>query len=151
MSAEEIIAAGIDLGGTKIEAQVFDASWTRVESRRIATPKDYPGLVAAMAEQIAWAEGFAPGLPVGIAAAGLTQKPADLTLLSRSNGGSFPTTRVMAQIWGYAGAKGQGVMPDFAPLMEGEMVPYDGGDGIMTPTPVRLVALAEYLKTLQAK
>jgi len=93
----------------------------------------------------------ATGKGDGIAAAGLTQKPADLTLLSRSNGGSFPTTRVMAQIWGYAGAKGQGVMPDFAPLMEGEMVPYDGGDGIMTPTPVRLVALAEYLKTLQAK
>jgi mono/diheme cytochrome c family protein len=86
----------------------------------------------------------------GVAAAGLKKKPADLTVLSAKNHGAFPTTRVMAQIWGYAGAKGQGVMPDFAPLMAGEMVPYDGGDGIQTPTPVRLVALAEYLKTLQA-
>lgn len=86
----------------------------------------------------------------GVAAAGLKKKPADLTVLSAKNHGAFPTTRVMAQIWGYAGAKGRGVMPDFAPLMAGETVPYDGGDGIQTPTPVRLVALAEYLKTLQA-
>jgi mono/diheme cytochrome c family protein len=87
----------------------------------------------------------------GLAAEGLKTKPADLTTLSRKNHGVFPTTRVMAQIWGYAGAKGRGVMPDFAPLMEGDLVPYDGGDGIPTPTPVRLVALAEYLRTLQVQ
>ena len=79
----------------------------------------------------------------------LPKAPADLTRLSAGNGGIFPTTRVMAQIWGYAGAKGQGVMPAFSSLMEGETLPYDGGDGILTPTPLRLVALAEYLKTLQ--
>ena len=78
-------------------------------------------------------------------------KPADLTTLATRNKGSFPTTKVMAQIWGYAGAKGRGVMPDFGPLLQGEMVPYDGGDGILSPTPIRLVELAEYLKTLQAK
>ena len=33
--------------------------------------------------------------------------------------------------------------------MGGCMVPYDGGDGIASPTPVRLVQIAEYLKTLQ--
>lgn len=81
----------------------------------------------------------------------LAKKPADLTVLSSKNKGVFPTTRVMAQIWGYAGAKGRGIMPDFGPLLEGEMVPYDGGDGIETPTPIRLVQLAEYLKVLQAK
>lgn len=79
----------------------------------------------------------------------LAKKPADLTGLSARNNGAFPTTRVMAQIWGYAGAKAQGIMPNFGPLLEGEMVPYDGGDGIDTPTPIRLVDLAEYLKTLQ--
>jgi mono/diheme cytochrome c family protein len=87
----------------------------------------------------------------GEAAAGLPKRPADLTRLSVRNHGKFPTTRVMAQIWGYTGKKGDGVMPDFSPLMQGEMVPYDGGDGIETPTPVRLVAIAEYLKTLQVK
>lgn len=87
----------------------------------------------------------------GDAASGLARKPADLTVLSAKNKGAFPTTRVMAQIWGYAGAKGRGVMPDFGPLLQGELVPYDGGDGIETPTPVRLVALAEYLRVLQQK
>lgn len=87
----------------------------------------------------------------GPAAADQSVRPADLTTLSAKNKGAFPTTRVMAQIWGYAGAKGRGVMPDFGPLLQGEMVPYDGGDGILSPTPIRLVELAEYLKTLQAK
>ncbi len=81
----------------------------------------------------------------------LARKPADLTKLSRRNNGVFPTTRVMAQIWGYAGAKGRGVMPDFGPLLQGNLVPFDGGDGIETPTPIRLVLLAEYLKSLQAR
>ncbi|WP_054007684.1 c-type cytochrome [Cypionkella psychrotolerans] len=87
----------------------------------------------------------------GETAAGLGKKPADLTTLAARNKGAFPTTKVMAQIWGYAGKKGKGVMPDFAPLLEGDTVPYDGGDGIATPTPIRLVELAEYLKTLQVK
>lgn len=93
----------------------------------------------------------ATGKGDGEAAKGLARKPADLTRLSAKNKGDFPTTRVMAQIWGYAGAKGRGVMPDFGPLLQGEMVPYDGGDGIETPTPIRLVELAEYLKRLQQK
>ena len=87
----------------------------------------------------------------GEAAAGLAKKPADLSKLAARNGGAFPTTKVMAQIWGYAGKKGEGIMPDFAPLLVGDTVPYDGGDGIATPTPIRLVELAEYLKTLQVK
>lgn len=93
----------------------------------------------------------AAGQGDGELAGSLAKKPADLTGLSKRNKGAFPTTRVMAQIWGYAGAKGRGIMPDFGPLLEGEMVPYDGGDGIETPTPVRLVQLAEYLKVLQTK
>ncbi len=91
----------------------------------------------------------ARGLGDGPAAEGLAKKPADLTLLSAHNGGKFPTTRVMSQIWGYAGGKGQGIMPEFAPLMAGDKVLFDGGDGIATPTPERLVALAEYLKQMQ--
>lgn len=86
----------------------------------------------------------------GEAAAGLDRKPADLTGLSARNEGSFPGTRVMAKIWGYTGGHdGASQMPEFGPLLQGDLVPYDGGDGIATPTPVRLVAIAEYLKTLQ--
>jgi mono/diheme cytochrome c family protein len=90
----------------------------------------------------------------GDLAADMKPKPANLTTLAKRNGGEFPTTKVMAQIWGYKGKKGQGVMPDFSGLMDAEnvtLVPYDGGDGIMTPTPIRLVQVAEYLKTIQVK
>jgi mono/diheme cytochrome c family protein len=90
----------------------------------------------------------------GDAAAVLDRKPADLTGLSARNGGVFPGTRVMAKIWGYTGVKPGHVadgspMPKFGPLLQGDLVPYDGGDGIASPTPVRLVGIAEYLKRLQ--
>ena len=86
----------------------------------------------------------------GEMAAGLAKRPADLTTLTARNEGAFPTTRVMAQIWGYTGGRDGGrVMPQFSALLDGALVPYDGGDGIATPTPIRLVELAEHLKTLQ--
>jgi cytochrome c553 len=92
----------------------------------------------------------ASGTGDGEQAATLARKPADLTGLSDRNGGTFPSTAVMAQIWGYTGGKdGDRVMPEFASLLDGELVPFDGGDGIMTPTPIRLVQLAEYVKALQ--
>jgi mono/diheme cytochrome c family protein len=86
----------------------------------------------------------------GALAATLDRRPADLTGLAARNGGDFPTTRVMAKIWGYTGGqRGGAVMPNFGPLLDSDLVPYDGGDGIDTPTPARLVGIAEYLKTLQ--
>jgi mono/diheme cytochrome c family protein len=90
----------------------------------------------------------------GAAAAGLDRKPADLTRLSARNGGVFPGTAVMAKIWGYTGVapggrEGNSPMPAFGPLLRGDLVPYDGGDGIATPTPERLVQIAEYLRVLQ--
>lgn len=88
----------------------------------------------------------------GEMAATLARRPADLTRLSARNGGTFPTTKVMAKIWGYTGGKGGGaVMPNFGPLLDSDLVPYDGGDGIETPTPLRLVQIAEHLKALQAR
>jgi mono/diheme cytochrome c family protein len=86
----------------------------------------------------------------GAVAATLAAKPADLTGLAKRNGGTFPSTAVMAKIWGYTGGRdGERVMPQFAALLDGELVLYDGGDGIMTPTPIRLVQLAEHLRLLQ--
>lgn len=90
----------------------------------------------------------------GDMAAVLDRKPADLTRLSARNAGVFPGTRVMAKIWGYTGVTPDHVadrspMPDFGPLLQGDLVPYDGGDGIATPTPERLVQLAEHVRRLQ--
>lgn len=82
----------------------------------------------------------------------LSRRPANLTTLSARSGGTFPTTRVMAKIWGYTGGRqGGAVMPTFGDLLDGDTIPYDGGDGIMTPTPIRLVQIAEHLKSLQTK
>ena len=92
----------------------------------------------------------AAGAGDGAAAAGLPQKPADLTTLSARNGGTFPGTAVMGKIWGYTGGRdSHAVMPEFAALLQSDLVPYDGGDGLFTPTPSRLVEIAEHLKTLQ--
>ena len=67
-----MIAAGIDLGGTKIETQLFDETWGKVASQRVATPKSYEALVTALADQIAWAQANAgQSVPIGIGAAGL--------------------------------------------------------------------------------
>ena len=83
----------------------------------------------------------------GPMASSLAHKPADLTGLSRRNGGEFPK---LAKIWGYTGGKdGEAVMPNFGPLLDSPLVPYDAGDGIESPTPLRLVQLAEYVQGLQ--
>ena len=88
-----MIAAGIDLGGTKIEAQTFDSSWNRLESHRIPTPKSYDALVTAMATQIAWIDTQSPNLPIGIAAAGLVNPASGLALTANlpATGHPFPT------------------------------------------------------------
>lgn len=88
-----MIAAGIDLGGTKIEAQLFDAGWGQAHRRRIDTPKDYPGLVAAMADQIGWIETLGgKAIPVGISAAGLINPDTGLALTANlpATGRPFP-------------------------------------------------------------
>ena len=93
-----MIAAGIDLGGTKIEAQTFDSGWNRLESHRIPTPRDYASLVAAMATQIGWIEAQCPGLPIGVAAAGLVNPTTGLALTANlpATGQPFPADIVRA-------------------------------------------------------
>ena len=86
----------------------------------------------------------------GPMAADLVKKPANLTGLSARNGGVFPMVRVMNKIWGYSrGTAIPSMMPKFAPLLDGPTVLVDVGDGVQTPTPQRLIDLADYLKTLQ--
>lgn len=86
----------------------------------------------------------------GALAGELDHRPADLTGLAARNDGEFPRLRVMAKIWGYTGGRdGEAVMPNFGPLLDSPLVPYDAGDGIESPTPLRLIQLAEYVQTLQ--
>jgi hypothetical protein len=40
-------------------------------------------------------------------------------------------------------------MPEFGALLEGDTVPVDVGDGVLTPTPRPLAALLAYLESIQ--
>ncbi|MDV7141449.1 ROK family protein [Tropicimonas sp. TH_r6] len=68
-----MLCGGIDLGGTKIEARLFDGEAAlTVETRRIPTPQSsFAEMMAGLEEQVAWLEGHAPGLPIGVAIPGV--------------------------------------------------------------------------------
>lgn len=86
-------AIGIDLGGTKIETQVFDADWSAVARRRDDTPGTYDDLVRVMAEQISWGKSESGAdAPVGIGAAGLINPMTGLALTANlaATGHPFP-------------------------------------------------------------
>ncbi|MFX0544882.1 c-type cytochrome [Roseovarius sp. S1116L3] len=81
-------------------------------------------------------------------AKGMTPAPSDLTQLAEN--GVFPRTRVLSSIDGYHRAQMPGQqMPEFGALLQGETVPVDTGDGVMTPTPRPLAALLSYLESIQ--
>ncbi len=85
-----MIAAGIDLGGTKIEAQIFDDTWHCVEKKRISTPETYDALLNAMTAQVGWIKSFAPTVPIGISSAGLiSQDGSALTVNLPASGKPF--------------------------------------------------------------
>ncbi|MES2814647.1 MAG: ROK family protein [Pseudomonadota bacterium] len=94
-----MIAAGIDLGGTKIEAQVFAPDWSLATRQRWPTPKDYPALVAAMATAIRWCETHGTG-PIGISAAGLINPRTGLALTSNLSATGKPFPQDIAQAAG---------------------------------------------------
>lgn len=75
--------------------------------------------------------------------------PANLTLLSRANGGTFPTVKALAYIYGdpVQGHLAR-VMPQFGQLMSDDLVPVEI-DGVFTPTPRALAALLVYLESIQ--
>ncbi|MDB3911533.1 ROK family protein [Paracoccaceae bacterium] len=86
-------AIGIDLGGTKMEAQVFDDAWSVAVRRRRDTPKDYANLVTELADLIRWADAQTSGtVPVGIGAAGLVNPKTGLALTANlvATGQLFP-------------------------------------------------------------
>ena len=101
MSAKGFIAAGLDLGGTKIEAQVFGPGWALVERRRVDTPQDYDGLVAALADQMTWVTQVGgAGLPLGVAAAGLINPATGLALTANLAASGRPLPADLARAAG---------------------------------------------------
>ena len=63
----------------------------------------------------------------------------------------MPRAKVLSMIDGYARSDLDGPsMPEFGELLKGDLVPLDTGDGVLTPTPRKMVALLEYLESIQA-
>ncbi|HEX4271167.1 MAG TPA: ROK family protein, partial [Rhizomicrobium sp.] len=62
--------AGIDLGGTKTEILVLGADGQEHWRQRIATPRDYAGLIAALAALVGEADSRGGGVTVGMAIPG---------------------------------------------------------------------------------
>jgi len=92
----------------------------------------------------------AGGTGDGPAAAGLDPKPADLTTLSARNGGTFPRNYVMTTIDGYVrGVHFSDAMPVFGDGDMGATVIVENPDGTGTPVPEKLLALADYLESIQ--
>ena len=67
-------AAGLDVGGTKIAAQLFDDLWTIIEEREVPTPCDnYASLLNAIVGEIDWLRSVSGGrqVPIGIGLPGI--------------------------------------------------------------------------------
>lgn len=88
----------------------------------------------------------------GPMARAMVKPPKNLTLIEVRHKDVFPRAKVMSIVDGYARSDLAGPgMPEFGALLEGDLIPFDSGDGILTPTPRKLVALVEYLESIQAK
>lgn len=83
----------------------------------------------------------------GPAAAGLPVPPPDLTQIAARRGGTFDRVEIMTIIDGYR--QGDRPMPEFPEFAGSETVLVETEPGILTPTPDRLVALADYLESIQ--
>ena len=74
----------IDLGGTKMEARLFDAGLATLATRRAPTPGGAEALLDAVAAQVGWllAEAGDRGLPVGIGVPGVVDPDTGAALVA---------------------------------------------------------------------
>ena len=80
----------------------------------------------------------------------LTPPAPDLTGLAARNGGTFPRDFVLSTIDGYAGGQHTGrIMPEFGATDMGNLIIVENPDGTGTPIPERLLALSDYLASIQ--
>ncbi|MCY1128505.1 cytochrome c [Frigidibacter sp. RF13] len=87
----------------------------------------------------------------GVLAGDWKTPPADLTGIAARNGGPFPLAQVLSQIDGYTRRNDRhSAMPEMGQVFQDSpTVLVDTGDGIETPVPEALLALADYLRELQ--
>jgi len=93
-------SAGIDLGGTKIEATLFDRDFTPLKTRRVPTPKDsYSDLVAALLAEISWLQSEAgdADIPIGIGIPGLIDQKTGLSVTANLPANGKPLYKDLAK------------------------------------------------------
>ncbi|MDO6511848.1 ROK family protein [Celeribacter halophilus] len=82
MKSDTMICGGIDLGGTKIEARLFEGAAAQTStSRRIPTPTEsYESFLDGLGEQIEWLldQSGTQNLPIGIAVPGVIDPQTQL-------------------------------------------------------------------------
>jgi predicted NBD/HSP70 family sugar kinase len=95
---------GIDLGGTKIEACLFDADMEAQASRRIATPRIYPELIEALASQYDWMRETAGvgQLPLGVGVPGHIDRETGFSLTSNLPATGRPLRADLSKRLGFA-------------------------------------------------
>jgi predicted NBD/HSP70 family sugar kinase len=96
---------GVDLGGTKIEACLFDSDLNALSRRRTSTPRDsFDALVDALVDQHRWlrAEAGMPDLAVGFGIPGLVEPGTGLALTSNLPSTGKPLRRELSQRLGLA-------------------------------------------------
>ncbi len=85
------------------------------------------------------------------AAASAGTQPADLTRIAARRGGVWPMLEVMSIIDGYAkGTNPRAGMPAFSGFLDPPLVPFDTGNGVVVEAPRNLIALVDYLETIQS-
>lgn len=86
----------------------------------------------------------------GPLAAGLATKPANLTEIAARRNGVWPMLEIMSVIDGYSrNTLPREDMPVFENLLDNEMIEFDTGNGANTLVPAKLIAIVEFLLSLQ--
>lgn len=90
------LCGGVDVGGSKMLAQLYGPDMQLLAQRRLATPAtDYPAFVADLAGLLGWLRAQGEALPVGVALAGAVDPrsgagtAANLPIAGRALGGDL--------------------------------------------------------------
>jgi predicted NBD/HSP70 family sugar kinase len=96
---------GVDLGGTKIEACLFDSGLNTLTKRRTATPRDsFEALIDALVDHHAWlcAKAETSNLAVGFGIPGLVEAETGLALTSNLPSMGKPLASELSRRLGFA-------------------------------------------------
>ncbi len=87
----------------------------------------------------------------GPAATAVKTQPPDLTKIADRRSGVWPMLEVMSILDGYLKTTNpREDMPVIAELSEGSKVEFDTGNGLVAEVPAKLIALTEYLESIQS-